>query len=198
MTLNRAWEDNIPAYQDFSGLGDGRSCDEEYRTGKFCIGIDVLNTLRMAYCTTLAKLRIDPCWDSIPFAHSSSVNVNECQHRHSDEKGDKTMGNKGPGEPHAVQPRRNNEGVDKCREIEHDGIEDDDRHALQWVRVDNVGTHGSVSHLNTRTDYKQVSQTAAGDVIGTMGTYTIQKLPVRLSSGSFYRRLRPRESSPRL
>jgi hypothetical protein len=78
--------------------------------------------------------------------------MQESQCRDAEEDGDDGVSGHGPCEANAIDPWEDEEGVDEGGEVEHDGVKDNDCHALEGVGIDDVGADGSVAHLDTGTD----------------------------------------------
>lgn len=98
------------------------------------------------------KLGVHPCWFTGPSTYSPAKPMQQCKHRDAKDDGDYGVAGKCPCEAYILDPNSDKEGVDEGRHVEHDSIEDDNGHALLGVGIDNIRTHGGISHLNACTD----------------------------------------------
>ena len=71
------------------------------------------------------------------------------KHRYRRKECDDALRRKCPRPTRGDLPRRDEKGIDESREVEEDGIEGDDTHALQRVAVDDVRSDDGIAHLDT-------------------------------------------------
>lgn len=105
----------------------------------------------------VVKFRVDPIRLPILLPYPPTKHMQKTQCRNAEENGDDGVPGHGPREADGVEPGEDEEWVDEGGEVEHDGVEDDDGHALEGVGVNDVGADGCVAHLDAGTDCHDVS-----------------------------------------